>query len=70
MNLRHEFHEADGAIARAVKAKLESYQHDHDVNVVFLPAAMTTSGRISGEFFRLLYILSHRKADFFFLKAP
>ena len=35
-------------------------------NFFFLPAVMTTSGRISGDFLRLLYILSHRQAEKFF----
>ena len=38
---------------------------EHDYNerhLFFLPAVMTTSGTISGDFLRLLYILSHRQA--------
>ena len=34
--------------------------------LAFLPAIMSTSGRIHGEFLRLLYILSHRQAVNFF----
>ena len=34
--------------------------------LAFLPAIMSTSGRIHGEFLRLLYILSHRQAVKFF----
>ena len=37
-------------------------------NFFFLPAVMTTSGRISGDFLRLLYILSHRQAEKFFAR--
>ena len=34
--------------------------------LAFLPAIVSTSGRIHGEFLRLLYILSHRQAFKFF----
>ena len=45
----------NGAIDAAVKAKLDNYQHDYsERNFFFLPAVMTTSGRISGDFLRLL----------------
>ncbi len=53
----------NGAIDAAVKAKLDNYQHDYsERNFLFLPAVMTTSGRISGDFLRLLYILAHCQA--------
>jgi hypothetical protein len=49
---------ADGALDAAVKEKLATYADDYDErNFFFLPAVMTTSGRISGDFLRLLYIL-------------
>ena len=39
----------NGAIDAAIKAKLDNYQHDYsERNFLFLPAVMTTSGRISG----------------------
>jgi hypothetical protein len=82
VSLRHEFYgsclnhmrngeashaDANGELDAAVKAKLDNYQHDYNErNVFFLPAVMTTSGRISGEFLRLLYILSNRQADNYF----
>jgi hypothetical protein len=57
----------NGAIDAAVKAKLDNYQHDYsERNFLFLPAVMTTSGRISGDFLRLLYLLAHRQAANFF----
>jgi hypothetical protein len=37
-------------------------------NFFFLPAVTTTSGRISGDFLRLLYILSHRQAANYFTR--
>ena len=82
VSLRHEFHgschnhmrngeashaDANGALDAAVKAKLDNYQHDcNERNFFFLPAIMTTSRRISGDFLRLLYILSDRQADNYF----
>ena len=70
MTLRGEFHgscidparnreasyaDPNGAIAAALKAKLDKYQHDYsERNFLFLPAVMTTSVRISGDFLRLL----------------
>ena len=59
----------NGAIDAAVKAKLDNYQHDYsERNFLFLPAVMTTSGRISGDFLRLLYVLAHRQATNFFTR--
>ena len=59
----------NGAIDAAVKAKLDNYHHDYsERNFLFLPAVMTTSGRISGDFLRLLYILAHRQAANFFTR--
>jgi hypothetical protein len=82
VTLRGEFHDScidpasngeasytdpNGAIDAAVKAKLDNYQHDYsERNFLFLPAVMTTSGRISGDFLCLLYILAHRQAANFF----
>jgi hypothetical protein len=57
----------DGALDEAVKEKLATYANDYNArNFFFLPAVMTTSGRINGDFLRLLYILSHRQAAKFF----
>ena len=82
VTLRHEFHgsradpqrnghashvDVNGALDAAVKEKLDQYQHDFNArNYFFLPAVMATSGRISGDFLRLLYILSHRQAANYF----
>jgi hypothetical protein len=55
--------DVNGALDAAVKEKLDHYQHDYNErNFFFLPAVTTTSGRFSGDFLRLLYILSHRQA--------
>ena len=84
VSMRHEFHgschnhmcngeashaDANGAIDAAIKAKLESYQHDYNErNFFFLTSVMTTSWRISGDFLRLLYILSDRQANNYFAR--
>jgi hypothetical protein len=47
------------AAARVICACVHDY---NERNFLFLPPVMTTSGRISGDFLRLLYILSHRQA--------
>jgi len=51
----------NSALDAAVKAKLDSYQHDYNErNFLFLPAVMTTSGRTSGD--PPPAIQSHRQA--------
>jgi hypothetical protein len=70
VTLRHEFHgssahldrngelthdDVNGALEAAIKEKLNHYHHDYNErNFLFLPAVMTTSGRISGDFLRLI----------------
>ena len=39
----------------------DGYTSRHCTTYAFLPCAMSTSGRIGGEFLRLLYILAHRR---------
>ena len=61
--------QSDCALDAVVKAKLDNYLHDYNErNFFFLPAVKTTSGRISGDFLRLLYILSDRQADSYFAR--
>jgi hypothetical protein len=53
------------ALYAAIKEKLNNFQHNYnrdERHFVFLPVVMTTSGRVSWDFLRLLYILSHRQA--------
>jgi hypothetical protein len=50
-----------------VKEKLDHNQHGYkERNFFFLPAVTTTSGRISGDFLRLLYVLFHSQAAKYF----
>ena len=48
----------------AASAKVQKSRDDYsasDVNKAFIPAFLSTSGRIHREFLRLLYILAHRQ---------
>ena len=40
----------------------EAYANLQGTTYAFLPCVMSTSGRIHGEFLRLLYILAHRRS--------
>ena len=53
----------DYPLSLAVKWKVNSYrqQHADNQNISFLPAIMTTSSRMHGEFLRLLFLQAHRE---------
>jgi hypothetical protein len=42
------------------------YLGPHELAVAFLPACLSTSGRIHGEFLRLFFLLANKKADDYF----
>ena len=77
-NSRHDDYRRDGQLHsddpdlllhHAANAKVQKYREDYstsDVNKAFIPAILSTSGRIHGEFLRLLYILAHRQTVNFF----
>ena len=49
------------------KIEGSGYRQDYlQNNKTFLPLIMSTSGRLHGEFVRLLYLLAHRRALTFF----
>ena len=52
--------------ASAKVQKYREYCSASDFNNAFLPALLSTSGRIHGKFLRLLYILAHRQTVKFF----
>ena len=58
----------DRILESAASDKIRTYRAPYQLNrqVVFLPACMSTSGRIHGEFLRLLFFLSHKQADDYF----
>jgi len=63
------FYSATSKLVALLASLPDNYQHDYNErNFFFLPAVMTTSGRISGDFLRLLYILSNRQAHKYFTR--
>jgi hypothetical protein len=58
----------DHILESAAADKIRNYRDAFAVNrqVAFLPACMTTSGRIHGEFLRLFFFLSNKQADDYF----
>ena len=55
----------DHILESAAADKIRNYRDTYHRNrqVAFLPACMATSGRTHGEFLRLLFFLSNKKAD-------
>ena len=63
------YDDPDLLLHNAANAKVQKYREDYsasDVNKTFIPAILSTSGRIHGEFLRPLYILAHRQTVNFF----
>ncbi len=58
----------DHIIESAAAEKIRKYSDRYRCNrhVAFLPACMSTSGRIHDEFLRLLFFLANKKADDYF----
>ena len=58
----------DRILESAASDKIRNYRDPYQRNrqVAFLPACMSTSGRIHGEFLRLLFFLSNKQADYYF----
>ena len=58
----------DRILESAAADKIRNYRDAYAVNrqVAILPACMSTSGRIHGEFLRLLFFLSNKQADDYF----
>jgi hypothetical protein len=58
----------DRILESAASDKIRTYRDPYQRNrqVAFLPACMSTSGRIHGEFLRLLFFLSNKQADDYF----
>jgi hypothetical protein len=57
-------HILESAAADKICNYCDSYQRNRQV--AFLPACMSTSGRIHGEFLRLIFFLSNKQADDYF----
>ena len=58
----------DRILESAANDKIHKYRdtYSRNLQVAFLPACMSTSGRIHGEFLRLLYFISNKQADDYF----
>jgi hypothetical protein len=57
-------HILESAAADKIRNYRDTYQRNRQV--AFLPACMSTSGRIHGEFLRLLFFLSNKQAHDYF----
>ena len=57
-------HILESTAADKIRNYRDTYQRNRQV--AFLPACMSTSGRIHGEFLRLLFFLSNKQADDYF----
>ena len=63
------YDDPDLLLNNAARAKVQKHREGYsasDLNKAFLPALVSTSGRIHGEFLRLLYIPAHRQTVTFF----
>ena len=63
------YDDPDLLLHNAANAQVQKFPEDYsasDDNKAFIPAILSTSGRIHGEFLRLRYILAHRQTANFF----
>ena len=68
-NLRYP-NDIDRSLNEAAADKIRKYRADYNNNpltsVSFIPAIVSTSGRLHSEFIRLLFLQAHRETDRFF----
>ena len=59
----------DAPLRLAAQRKVNGYrqQYADNQNISFLPAIMTTSSRMHGEFLRLLFLQAHRETTAHFI---
>jgi hypothetical protein len=64
-------HDLDAPLRLAAQRKIDSYrqQYPDNQNISFLPAIMSTSTRMHGEFLRLLFLQAHRETEAHFTAA-
>jgi hypothetical protein len=55
----------DAPLSLAAQHKINNYrqQYDENLNISLLPAIMSTSTRMDGEFLRLLFLQAHRETE-------
>ena len=70
LNGQLRYHDPNWLLENEASKKVERYRdwyvNRNGTTYDFLPCAMTSSGRIHGEFLRLLYILAHRRTKKYF----
>jgi hypothetical protein len=61
----------DAPLRLAAQRKINKYrqQYAHNQNISFLPAVVSTSTRVHGEFLRLLFLQAHRETEAHFTAA-
>ena len=59
----------DGPLHVAAQRKIAAYQQQYadNQNISFLPAIVSTSTRMHGEFLRLLFLQAHRETEAHFI---
>jgi hypothetical protein len=66
----HYPNDVDGSLNETATDKIRTYRTDYKNNppnsTSFMPAILSTSGRIHSEFVRLLFLQDHRETDRFF----
>jgi hypothetical protein len=65
----HWPNDMDKSLNEAAADKIRKYRADYNNNtnaISFIPAIVSTSGRIHSEFIRILFLQSHRETDRFF----
>jgi hypothetical protein len=65
------FQDLDAPLRLAAQRKISGYrqQYDDNQNISFLPAIVSTSTRMHGEFLRLLFLQAHRETKAHFTAA-
>ena len=59
----------DAPLRLAAQRKVNRQQYADNQNISFLPAIMTTSSRVHGEFLRLLFLQAHCETTAHFIAA-
>ncbi len=69
----HYPHNIDRSLIETTDDKILQYRADYNNNpphrVTFIPAMVSTSGRLHSEFVRLLFLQTHRETDLFFTSS-
>ncbi len=70
LNGRLHYNDMDKSLNETVTDKIRKYRADYNNNppnvVTFMPVIAGTTGRLHGEFIRLLFLQTHRETDLLF----